>query len=509
MASLKRNTYYNISAFSINTVLSLATVTLLVRGYGIDGYGIVILARLLLPSGVMGLLEAGFPEVTSRTVAAAKANKDISRIGPRVSAASLMAICIGSFAAIVLLLLSDQIIRLVFHSAGSHDGSINEVIFISALSLPLHLVGSVLRGAFEGDERFALVRFVEVLSNFCYLVVIAIMILGATKSSDAALAYVWVWNARSLLYILIILLGRGGSVSFGTSCIWIGNVAFLKHSAQLFFAKFFAVLLQFGPSVILGIVSNAGVVGSYEIVMRIPRLQKTVCGMFNGALLPFAARSDSLGESEPAKRVVEQGTLIVCGIVIVISLTVANFSAEILRFWLGVRDPTLSQYLQIALCWPVLISTIGIGSTMLMSRPSAAASINRLSMITTLSYFAVAIGLYPFLDWKSFIVALVLSQAGTLPAYWRVLAREYKVDLALWRMFAIRLLLIGAVVSSLSFVFQLIVPIDSITGLLLHTTTVALFGSAGVYFFGLPRELKRANDQFLIGLFLRLYASRR
>lgn len=508
MASLTRNTYYNISAFSANTFLSLATVTLLVRGYGIDGYGIIVLARLLLPSGVMGLLEAGFPEVTSRIVAAAKADKEINRIGSRVSAASLMAIFIGTFAAVVLLLLSDQIVRLVFHSVGPHEESMKEIVYFSALSLPLQLVGSVLRGAFEGDERFALVRFVEVMSNFCYLIVIAVMIFGTTTSFGAAMAYIWVWNARSLLYIAIILIGRGGSVSFGVSRIWIGNGTFLKHSVQLFFAKFFAVLLQFGPSIILGIFSNAGVVGSYEIVMRIPRLQKTVCGMFNGALLPFAARTDSLGKRESARQVVEKGTIIVSGITMVISLTVANLSAETLHFWIGITETVLSRYLQIALIWPVLISTIGIGSTMLLSRPSAAASVTRLSMVTTLSYFVFAVGLYPFMDWKSFIVALVLSQAATLPAYWRLLAREYKVELDVWMVFFIRFLLICAVVSCISFVLRSIMPPDNVLKLLLHAFGVAILSSAGGYLFSLPKDLRSASDQFLKKICQRLYAGR-
>lgn len=500
MASLARNTYYNISAFGVNTILSLATVTLLVRGYGIDGYGIIILARLLLPSGVMGLLEAGFPEVTSRSVATAKADKDTSRIGKRVSAASLMALLIGSCAALVLLLLSDQIINLIFHSVGPQQASMKEIVCVSALSLPLHLVGSVLRGAFEGDERFALVRFVEVTSNFCYLVVIGIMIVGSTTSFDAALAYVWVWNARSVLYVSIILLGGGGNVSFGTRSIWAGNRSFLMHSAQLFFGKFFAVLLQFGPSIILGIFSNVSVVGSYEIVMRIPRLQKTVSGMFNGALLPFAARSDALGDSQSARRIVEQGTTMVWGIIMVISLTVATFSAETLHFWLGITDPVLPRYLQIALVWPVLISTMGIGSTMLMSRPSAAASINRLSMTTTLGYFAIAVGLYPFLDWKAFIVALVLSQAATMPAYWRLLAREYHVNLAVWGVFIVKFLVIAAIVSSLSFLLRGIAPVDNLAKLLLHASSMALLSGAGVYFFAVPTELRRTNEQFLKSL---------
>src|SRR5690606_28615628 len=110
--------------------------TVLVRGYGLDGYGLIVLARLLLPSGVLGLLEAGFPEVTARAVAAGRALGDLTQIGRRVSAASLMAAGIGLSATLLLWLFTGSIVDLVFHSADSGRAALENLILISALSLP-------------------------------------------------------------------------------------------------------------------------------------------------------------------------------------------------------------------------------------------------------------------------------------------------------------------------------------------------------------------------------------
>lgn len=498
MGSLARNTYYNISAFGINTILSLVAVTVLVRGYGLDGYGLIILARLLLPSGVLGLLEAGFPEVTARAVAAARATGDLTQIARRVSAASLMAVAIGAVAAAVLWLFAGGIVDLVFHSADAARPALEQLVLVSALSLPLQLMGSVLRGAFEGSERFALVRSVEVLSNLGYLAVVAVMLVAYdTTSIDAALAYVWIWNVRSALYVGLVLFGGGRDVSFGLRGIWSGNAAFLAHAFQLFSGKFFSMLLNFGPSIVLGIFSTVATVGSYEIVMRIPKVMKTVSGMFNGALLPFAARSDALGDRASARRVVEEGTMLVVGLVATLSVTVMIFSADVLRYWLGITDPELSLYLQVALVWPVLVSTIGIGSTMLLSRRSAAAAINRLSMVTTVAYFALAIGLYPWLTWRAFVVALVVSQALTIPAYWRLQAREYEVNPAVWSAFVARFLLVAAFAFLLSLGIRSIAPVDGLLVLVAQAAFVALLIGAGIYFLAVPPDLRRTNEEFL------------
>jgi O-antigen/teichoic acid export membrane protein len=504
MGSLARNTYYNISAFGINTILSLATITMLVRGFGVEGYGIVILARMLLPNGIMGLLEAGFPEVTCRSVAAARATGDLKQIGQRVSAASLMAGGIGVVAALVLWVLADFVVDLVFHSADTGRADLIRLVVVSAFSLPLQLIGSVIRGAFEGSERFALVRSVEVLSNLGYLAVIAILLTSEATVVDAALAYVWIWNARSVLYVALVHFGRGGDVSFGTHQIWCGTAGFLRHAFQLFSGKFFSMLLNFGPSIALGVFANAGTVGSYEIVMRIPRVLKTLSGMFNGALLPFAARSDAIGDRVSAKRVVEQGTTVVVAFVVALSVPVIVLGPDVLLHWLGIVDSELSLYLRIALLWPVLAATIGIGSSMLLSRPSAAAAINKLSMATTLCYFAIAVGLYPWLAWRAFVVALIVSQALTMPAYWRLLALEYAIDVRVWVAFAIKSVLVVVVAFLTSIAAQSVAPVDGLVLLVAHGLFVGMMVACGVALFALPRDLRKLNEGFLKANFSRL-----
>jgi O-antigen/teichoic acid export membrane protein len=498
MASLARNTYYNISAFVLNTVLALVAVTVLVRGYGLSGYGLITLARLLLPSGILGLLEAGFPEVMTRTVAVARATGDLDQLARRLSAACLMAAAIGACAAALLTLFTNDIIELVFHSAIASREDLQSLILVSGLSLPLQLVGSVLRGAFEGSERFALVRGVEVLSNTIYLVVIAIMLLGYnTTSVDAALAYVWIWNARSALYFGLVFLGIRTEISFGTRNIWLGAGDFFAHAMQLFSNKFFSMLLNFGPSIVLGVFSTVATVGSYEIVMRLPKVLKTVSGMFNGALLPFAARADAIGDHASARRVVEDGTTLVVSLVTVLSAVVMIFSTDLLHYWLGIVDAELSIYLRVALVWPILVATLGIGSTMLLSRRDAAASINRLSMITTVCYFVLAVGLYRWLDWRAFVLALVISQLLTVPAYWRLLRREYNVELGSWLVFSAKLLVIVGVGFLLNGVIQSIALVDGLVTLMIEAATAALIMGVGIHFLALPHRVRQASEDFL------------
>lgn len=438
MASLARNTYYNLTAFGLNTVISLATVPLLVGTFGLGGYGILILARLLLPTGILGLLEAGMPEVTARTVAAAKAVDDLPAARRTVTAAAVTAVGVGLVAGLILAGFSEPLAQLLFHSNPALHDALQLVVLISAASLPLQLFGSIARGAFEGAEHFRLVRGLEVASNAAFFMIALFLAYQPDANlAMAAIAYVMVWNARAVLYLAVVVSGRIASVRFTSSDIWSDYRTFLSHAMRLFLQKFLSILMSFGPSVVIGLLSSAAMVGSYDIVMRIPKVMKTAAGMFNGALLPFAARSDALGDSDSTRRVVEDGTMFLASFIIAGSATVMVLSGEILKHWLGLTGDELPAWLSIAMLWPISICSFGIGSTMLMSRIAASGQLSRLALISTATYYALVIVLFLFIGWPGFVISLVLSQLIVVPSYWKLQKAQFGVDLALWRRYAL------------------------------------------------------------------------
>ncbi|MFP9136008.1 lipopolysaccharide biosynthesis protein [Devosia sp. XGJD_8] len=444
MASLARNTYYNITAFGLNTLLSLATVPILVGAYGLAGYGLIVLARLLLPTGILGLLEGGMPEVTARAVATAKAKKDLEAGRRSISAAAITAVGIGIVAGAILAGLSEPVTRALFHSAENLIGELQIVVLLSAASLPLQLFSSVARGALEGAERFKLVRGLEVASNLAFFGIAFALSQSPSTASQAAIAYVMVWNARALVYLVILASGRIESVHFTAHAIWLGHRAFMGHALRLFSQKLLSIMVNFGPSVIIGLLSTSAMVGAFDIVMRIPKVVKTASGMFNGALLPFAARSDALDRSEALLRVVEDGTIFLATLIIAASATVMIFAPEILELWLGLTDPHLPIWLSVAMLWPISICSFGIGTTMLMSRVSASSRMSALSLVSTTAYYVSALVLFYFIGWPAFVIALVLSQVIVTPSYWKLQQGEFGIDLSLWTHFAIRSLALAA-----------------------------------------------------------------
>ena len=82
MKRLVRNTAINFAAFGLVSLISLALVPLLIAAYGLEFFGLIVLARLLLPTGIMGLFDLGLPNSATRHIAHASA-RGAARTGSR------------------------------------------------------------------------------------------------------------------------------------------------------------------------------------------------------------------------------------------------------------------------------------------------------------------------------------------------------------------------------------------------------------------------------------------
>lgn len=476
MPSLVKNTYYNIGAFGINALVGICTIPFLVKAYGVEGYGLIVLARLLLPSGLLGLLECGLPEMTTRYVASALARGKPLEARRNLTANMIVICVIGLVCMTVLLGLAELITTVFLKIPPEYFPSFQSILIISALSLPLHFSSSVLRGAIEGIERFDLVRSAEVISNMIYFAAVLVLTGMNAGYEVVAIAYVVIWNLRAVIYLAFISFGRPRELGFTTDSVWSNARPMMRHAWSLFYSKLYATLLNFGPSVVLAVSSGAATVGSYDIVMRIPKLMKTVSGMFNGALLPYISRLDAINDSEKTKQIIYVGSYVVMGLIIPLSAAVIAFSGEIVVIWLGLHEPSLPIWLSVAMTWPMMLATFSIGSSILVARHGAVKTLNRINLLNLCFYFGVAFFLLQFLAWHAFVIALVCSSALTLTQYWRAISLEYQMSLRPLAVFAFRLLVCCSAAVLIKFCLLYFLPIDGTWNIVIF----AIFWSTGL-----------------------------
>jgi O-antigen/teichoic acid export membrane protein len=426
MIRLIRNIYINISAFSINAAIGLAAISIIIDAYGLEGYGILVLARQLLPIGLVGFFLAGLPEATSRYVASSIAETKVQIAGNMVKIALVCAIAIGIVVLLLISTLASSIITILAIQEKDVE-SFKIIIYLTAISLPLHFAGDILRGALEGLGRFDEVRTVEVFGNLVFLVTVIVMPALGLGITEVIIGFVIVGNARSILYFFL----AGSKFRFSLS---LGKSEFgdakplLQHAMAFFTSKLYGAALNHAPTVIVTyLTSNTMSAGALDVVMKIPRIIKTGCGMFGNVLLPYSAKADALGNDLSISRVIRSGTMALVALTAPLIFIVGIFNRELINNWIGAEYIDIEMWFAYALFYPVLISTVSIGNTMLAARRSAVARLNRIAFFQVfIFYFSVA-ALNGAFGWKAFIIATLASTLVSVILQHLIIKREYNI----------------------------------------------------------------------------------
>src|ERR1700761_7485773 len=93
---LIQNTIISTVAFGAAAILGLIVIPVIIRTWGVTEFGLIVLARLLLPTGMMGLLDLGLSEVTTQAVARAREHRDWTLAGQQLSFLTFLSIVLAS-----------------------------------------------------------------------------------------------------------------------------------------------------------------------------------------------------------------------------------------------------------------------------------------------------------------------------------------------------------------------------------------------------------------------------
>ena len=430
MAGIVRNTLVNLTAHGVNAAVSLLLAPILVLAYGIDRYGLIVLARNLLPGGFVSLFDFGLPESVTRYTSSAMAGGHRDKAQNVVVSVILIAAGIAILVAVVLASTGHLLIAYVFRVPDELAASFTAALWASAAALTVQFPGFILKAALEGLERFDVVRTGEIASTLAYAGGAAALAMHGAGYHWVILMFVATSTAR-LVYFGLYLHWRkpaGLELSRGR---WsrhdVGPA--LSHAMAFFQGKILSVAFNFAPSMVISAVAGPAATGVYDLVMRIPRMVKVLSGMLGSALLPFASRTEATAQSGHVERVLYSGTMLALVLVAPVATAIAVFSQDVLGAWLGLQFMDLATWLALAMSWPLLIGWTGIGNSMVIANPDAVRRLNRVTLIQVAIFYAVA-----FLAGTDnlafgFVIGTVASVLIASPLQVLLLVRYYRLDL--------------------------------------------------------------------------------
>ena len=150
------------------TVFGLLIVPVIIATWGVAALGLIVLARLLLPTGLLALFDFGVSEVTTQIVARAQVSADWNDAGARVLFLLTVAAGIGVVLALALFATAPLLVKL-FNVQPEFQESFERIIRISALANLLFMPTLIAEGVIKGFEKYTLLRAFDVLAAAVYV----------------------------------------------------------------------------------------------------------------------------------------------------------------------------------------------------------------------------------------------------------------------------------------------------------------------------------------------------
>ena len=425
---LIQNTIISTVAFGAAAILGLIVIPVIIRTWGVTEFGLIVITRLLLPSGMMAVLDLGLSEVATQVVARAREHRDWNLVGRQLSFLTVLSILL----AVTLcgsIWFGAPYLALLMKVDAAHVERFTDILHYTALANLVLVPALVWEGTVKGFERYNLLRMSEFASTLAY---VALTVWASTASAPfEVIAYIYL--ATLVIRALAVLVATVTALTKKSArfAAWTSEIRreLLLRCLLLLQGKLiggitgpiqpFAVGLLFGPTA----------VGIYDALVRLSRVSKVVVGLLTSALLPVASRLDERGSTTTFQRLGELGLIMLPMFTLPPLAAAAILSPEIMQLWIGPLLAPYAVWMGLSFVIPICTQYLVIGNVIFLTRVDIQARLNLLLMLQLLIWAVVSAATLGMFAERALILGQVAGSLAVLP--WQIGTLRRALDLKL------------------------------------------------------------------------------
>src|SRR5262249_26926124 len=157
---LARNTIWNILGLLSPMLVAVVAIPPLVRGLGVDRFGVLSLAWVII--GYFSLFDLGIGRALTKLIADSLSANDESRIPRLVWTSLLLLLLMGCLAGLVCWAISPWLVRRVLGIPQGLQEETLRCFYLLSVSISLVTVTSGLRGILEAYQRFRVLTLIRI-----------------------------------------------------------------------------------------------------------------------------------------------------------------------------------------------------------------------------------------------------------------------------------------------------------------------------------------------------------
>jgi O-antigen/teichoic acid export membrane protein len=402
------NTVLTAWAFLISGLVGLWLVPVLIHAYGVSGFGLIMLARMFMPTAGIGLLDFGISEIATQTVSVARADKDWPCAKQRLQVLLIATVLLGILVGGILYFLAPWISRWL-HVGETQSDAFTQVVQATAVLLPLLFTGLIFEGILKGFEDFPKLRTIEVVTLLGYAAVTVCGVYAGWGYSWVAWTFVIAQSAKAATLGIRLRHCWPSDFSPAVGCLGSARSFVFVRGRLLFFSRIQSTLQHQTPTLFIGFLVGPAGAGLYDAITRLPRFAKSVLSILSSTLLPAASRLNASGDHVRLRYLGEFGLSVLPALVFPPLAIAALFSADLLAHWLGNNFIKYSPWLAVYWLVPALNTILSFQSTTLLSRPNFLRDNNLISFVQTVLQLSLSFFLVSGLQQNAFIIGQVVA----------------------------------------------------------------------------------------------------
>jgi O-antigen/teichoic acid export membrane protein len=478
---LIQNTVISTVAFGAAAILGLIVIPVIIRTWGVTEFGLIVITRLLLPSGMMAVLDFGLSEVATQVVARAREHREWDRVGRQLSFLTVVSILLA-LALSVSIWLGAPYLAVIMKVDAVHVDRFTDILHYTALANIVLVPALVWEGTVKGFERYNLLRLSEFTSTLAYVG----LTVWASSASASFEIVAYIYLATLVARALAVLVAATAALikkraKFGA---WTAPIRRELSYRCLLLLQGKLIGGVIGPiqPLLVGLLFGPTAVGIYDTLVRLSRVSKIVVSLLTSALLPVASRLDERGSSTTFQRLGELGLIMLPMFTMPPFAAAAILSPEIMQLWIGPLLTPYAFWMGLSFVIPMCAQYLTIGGVIFLTRTEIQARLNLLMGLQLLIWAVLSAATVSVFAERAFILGQAVGSLLVLP--WQIGTLRRALDLkpesfvkAIGTQAAI--LIIGSILLWISAGY---IRVDSLVKLALVAATFCLASWVAQYF---------------------------
>ena len=328
---IARNALINICGQIIPIIVAVITIPLIIRGLGIERFGILTLAWAL--TGYFNLFDFGIGRAITKIVSEHLGGNKKYDIAAMVGSGLSVITIMGCFGAFLLYLFAQELVSLIKNIPEPLMRETLVVVNILAITIPIVICSSYLRGVLEAFQKFKYINYIRMPINILTYVGPAVLLEYSNELGYIAL----ILSTLRVIELIANFIYSRKLLKLKSKhyLINIYNIKeMLKYGGWITITNIFGPFVVYIDRFIISSVVSINAVAYYVTPSEIITRLMIIPGALSGVMFP-AFSASFRNDLTTAANIYERGLKYTIIIMFPITIIIYTFAERLLELWLG------------------------------------------------------------------------------------------------------------------------------------------------------------------------------